>query len=158
MARHFESISIEDLKQKIDKVEYIYEAVQGDLKVNFDFENLSTSSKDFGPESLMGYHTTENGLTYCGMCAGGDWEMPVFFLVYWDGKKLRAYIPKEGNPWNSITKEAYGNDDEKDLEDVKKRYPDLIDDEDDFSMDSLDFDEDLIRKDFENRIHPKNRN
>ena len=38
----------------------------------------------------------------------------MFFIIYWDGKKLRAYVPTDGNPWNTDTKEAYGNDEEKD--------------------------------------------
>ncbi len=95
-------------------------------KCNFDMENVGELQSDFGPRGLMGYHTLDNGLTFKGLCAGGDWEIPVFFLIYWDGSKLRGYIPKDGNPWNTATKYPYGNDDDADAKNVKKRYPHLF--------------------------------
>jgi hypothetical protein len=127
-ARTFAPISIEDLKAKIDAIpdaRTLIKALWTDIKVDFDLENFSDSAKDFGPKALMGFHTESNGLTYCGFCAGGDWESPVFFAVYWDGKKLRAYVPTEGNPWNLTTKKAYGNDEVVDGEDAHKRWPNI---------------------------------
>ena len=48
------------------------------------------------------------------MNAGGDWEFPVCFVMYWDGKELRAYIPKDGNAWNKKQKTAYGSEEDMD--------------------------------------------
>ena len=51
------------------------------------------------------------------MMAGGDWEQPVYFICYLDDKKrIRFFSPKPGNTFNPLTKEAFGNDDEKDDE------------------------------------------
>ena len=161
--RNFAKISIEDLLAKIKKVQgnkhdcvrAMAEHLKSDIKVVFDCENTSDSPKRFGPTPLMGFHTESNGFTYCGMCAGGDWEHPVFFCVYWDGKKLRAYVPTEGNPWNSITKEAYGNDEVADLKDARKRWPDKFDeDTEEVESDEFEHDPELIRKDMLERILP----
>lgn len=152
MSRKFAPISIEELKKKIDSVGDMYKLVkflEKDLKVKFDLENYNNE------DGILGYHTEENGLTYYGVSAGGDWEYPVFFMVYWDGKKIRAYIPTDGNPWNTKTKEAYGNDEEEDRKNIKKRFPELIqedDDPDDFEIDSLEANDELIKKDFMSRI------
>ncbi|MBI5066052.1 hypothetical protein HZA97_07480 [Candidatus Woesearchaeota archaeon] len=100
------------------------QAIEKDLnKVSFDTENISGSAEDcdyYIPE-LIGYHTLDNGLSFLGVGAGGDWECPVFFMLYWDGSELRGYIPTEGNPWNTKTKEAYGNNEEEDPKNAFKR-------------------------------------
>lgn len=167
MSRHFVPISIADLTAKIDVFtqesvdddDYegclysLIEHLGSDIKVDFDLENVSYSSGDFGPEGLMGYHTLPNGFTFCGMCAGGDWEQPIFFCVYWDGKKLRGYVPKKGNPWNVTTKAAYGNDDGEDLKDARKRWPDKFGSGVTYlCMSQLDFDPVLITEDICARI------
>jgi len=36
-------------------------------------------------------------------------EYPVFFIVYLQDNKWRAYIPKKGNTFNYVTKKALGN-------------------------------------------------
>jgi len=110
---------------------YLEGKVEKDLKkVDFDWENYEYSPGETycDEDDIGGFHTLENGLTYLGVTAGGDWEWPLFFIIYWDGKKLRGYIPKKGNVWNSITKTAYGNDcgepeDVTDLADIKKKFP-----------------------------------
>jgi len=85
-------------------------------KVDFDWEN-----SEFGEDDLLGTHTLPNGLTYIGGLAARDWEYPVFFIIYWDGKKLRGYVPKEGNIWNTDTNQAYGNDEYSDAPNINKR-------------------------------------
>lgn len=73
---------------------------------------------------LLGFNTFKidnKDFVFLGFMAGGDWEVPVHFIIYWDGKKLRGYIPTDGNPWNTDTKEAYGNDEESDKKNIKKR-------------------------------------
>jgi hypothetical protein len=158
MSRTFAPISIDELKAKIDAVcngkgvRPLLNKLDKDIKVQFDLENVIYEETD--PNGLIGYHT-ENGLTWCGFAAGGDWEHPVFFMVYWDGKKLRGYVPTEGNPWNSITKQAYGNDEEQDLKDAKKRWPEIYTDLDrELLSDDFEFDQESIRKDFMDRIKP----
>lgn len=96
--------------------------IQSDLsKVDFDFENCDTSRDYSSYEGLMGIRTLSNGMTYLGCAAGGDWEYPVFFIIYWNGVSLRAYIPKHGNVYNYDTKTAIGNDEEADKKFLMKQ-------------------------------------
>ena len=161
MSRFFAPISMDDLKSKIDKFlededesfpHNLLEKLGNDIKVKFDCENVAISENDFGPKELIGYKTL-NGMNFFGMAAGGDWEHPVFFLVYFDGKKLRGYVPTDGNPWNTTTKEAYGNDEEADGKNAKKRWPNTYDgspvEGDDFS-----FNIEELKKDITERILP----
>ena len=86
------------------------------------------------------------------MAAGGDWETPCFFILYLDQSRLRAYIPEDGNNWNNKTKQAYGNDDEKDKENILSRYGLELD-----SMSSFEHvinSEELIKQDIIKRIKP----
>lgn len=158
MPRFFEPISIIELENKIKEVapnlfdsSYEYDDIFNlmdylgdDIKVQFDLENFDLGDQD-GSDPLVGFQTNSSGLTYLGIFAGGDWEFPVYFIVYWDGKKLRGYVPTDGNPWNTKTKTAYGNDDSDD-ENIMKRYKLSLD------KDSLSFDPKLISQDIEKRI------
>lgn len=133
--------------------------VQDLKKVNFDEENLEWEVGEgySGTKGITGFHTLPNGLTYMGVCAGGDWEAPLFYIVYFDGQELRGYIPTDGNHWNTDTKTAYGSEGEAPgIEDdeaassanVKKR----------FGVDSTealgDMDPKAILADIQNRIVP----
>ena len=81
--------------------------IEKDLaKVKFDTENVSMGNDIQAPFQVL-----PNGLAILTVQAGGDWEVPVFFIIYWDGLELRAYIPKNGNFWNRTSGVAYGNDD-----------------------------------------------
>jgi hypothetical protein len=131
-------------KRIIEKTSRMYELdeipdkVYQDLaKVEFDFENRSCSD-NFGKytKSLIGIHQTKSGITFLGCNAGGDWEQPVFFLIYWDGKEFRGYVPKEGNVYDKKKKIAFGNEDE---------------DEEDFDA-WKNFNESEILKDIEQRF------
>lgn len=160
MSRKFANISINDLEAKIKAIvgdegdSFIVQKLEKDIKVEFDTENYETTKGYAGPQSLMGYNQEENGFTYLGVCSGGDWETPIFFCVYWDGKRIRGYVPTEGNPWNTDTKTAYGNDDISDNKNIKKRYPDKFvnNKENDIEYLDLDFDEIKIKKDILERI------
>ena len=121
MSRTFAPITPGDLQRKfLDEFISVHEFLYGnslarqDLqKVDFDGENSADSADEvFQDElkSIMGLNTLDNGLTYWGMEAGGDWEHPVYFIIYWDGENLRGYVPKDGNVWNYKTKSAFGND------------------------------------------------
>ncbi len=74
-----------------------------------------------GLYKLVGFHTLPNGLTFLGIESSGDWEFPVFLIVYWDGNDLRGYVPKKGNVWNKTTNRAYGNDHTSDEEDLNEQ-------------------------------------
>lgn len=123
--------------------------IASDLKkCEFDMENVDCKSGYDGADKIAGFRTLPNGLTYLGVSAGGDWESPIFFIIYSDGKHLRAYMPKDGNPWNTDTKQAYGNDEESDNKNAKKRFG--VNHYDEAHLDA-----DLIIKDIESRIQPK---
>lgn len=112
-----------------------------DVKVNFSTEN-TTFTFNQGPtiSKLLGYNTLSNGLTFYGMRAGGDWEVPVFFIIYFDGARLRVYIPTDGNPWNTATKRAYGNSDREDEANAFKRFGTA-------DLDEIEPNEEMIEKD-----------
>lgn len=159
MPRYFAPITIEELKDRVKKCfsELVYpnrivDKLYKDLKVNFDTENFGMDD-----DVITGYHTLPSGLTFLGLWAGGDWELPVTFIVYWDGKKLRGYVPDEGNLWNKKTKEAYGNDWEADLKDAKRRWPDCVfsEDEDDDVYCFPNQDDGLMLNDIQKRILPR---
>lgn len=168
------AISIPELKKEIDKWEPwdLFCKLEKDLgKIEFDFENFS---------ELEDYRITSFGVPYLLCWAGGDWEYPVYFMIYWDGKSLRGYIPTKGNTFRKDTKTAFGSEeiddyDEADVnqtiyilsqgcpdlikdytEDELKRYiREAIDDPDiylDLLHDNLEPNEDWMIEDFESRI------
>lgn len=57
-------------------------------------ENLSTL------DSHYGYQTLKNGFSFYGMYGGPDGGGSVYFILYWDGKKVRGYVPRYGNTVN----------------------------------------------------------
>ena len=91
-------------------------------KVQFDAENVmySYNGPDIVGQNFLGVHTLDHGLTFLGVQCGGDWERPVYMILYWDGKEVRGYIPKKGNCWNYDTKTAIGNDEDADDSFIKK--------------------------------------
>jgi hypothetical protein len=131
MSRFYEKIHLADFKFRIDKLFLKYAndyefttQIETDLsKVEFDRENITTPNDElsFGGYPV-GHMTIGNDLHVYFTNAGGDWEFPVCFIIYWDGKQLRAYIPEDGNVWNKKTKMAYGNEDgEDDQEELEKQ-------------------------------------
>lgn len=98
-------------------IAYNNKQVQTDMSnIDFDLENLSAEtpavyvySGDTGSD-LCGFRTLPNGLTFCGAIAGGDWEYPLFFIIYHDGTQLRSYIPIKGNMVNCDTLSAFGSE------------------------------------------------
>lgn len=163
MRKFSQKISAEELNQKLiaawhkheehthydDSNDYEYHLtwltsqIENDLKkVSFDNENCDKQE----------FVTLSNGLVALPVRAGGDWEMPIVFFVYWDGRKLRAYIPTDGNLWNTATKEAYGNNEESDLDNGRKRgFIPEGSDEIDWELADMD----KMVQDFESRIEFK---
>jgi len=134
-------------------------ALNKDIKVRFDTENSdSDNGSHYG--NLVGFHTLDNGFSFLGFAAGGDWEAPVFFLIYWDGKKLRGYVPTKGNVFNTDTMQAFGNDGKADAKNLIKRSlatkEDFSDNESDdgeaYSEDAPEFDWKEIEADIKERI------
>lgn len=46
----------------------------------------------------------------CGCIGGGNWGKELLIIVYYDGKKLRVYVPTCGNLWRLDTKEVLNED------------------------------------------------
>jgi len=118
------------------------------LKIQFDFENSFIEPEDWmGHINLVGFH--ELHIPFLGCMAGGDWEEPVFFIIYHDGKKFRGYVPVCGNVFNRDTNEAIGNDEETDYEFLSKEMPGI---EHDPEMMEFDYHWPSIKKDILFRI------
>ena len=103
------------------------ESIMKDRKILVDTENISHQNdnglfykKHSIGDSLVGFHTFENGFTFLGIVMGGDWEFPIFTILYDDGKKIRCYTPSYGNPFNLDTKTAFGSEYESDNVDFDK--------------------------------------
>lgn len=107
-------------------------------KVDFSLENIIVDDPD--PYRYVGFHTLDTGLTFLGLMCGGDWEFPVFAIIYHDGKKFRGYVPNRGNAFHHDVKAAYGS------------HPD--DPGEDFEYDEIleKIDNDAILDDIRNRI------
>lgn len=129
-------------------------------KIRFDYENVTCNHDDpFGKreekeDNLVGYHTLDNGFTFLGVQAGGDWERPVFFILYLDHKGvLRGYIPSDGNVFNPIFKTAYGSEGDSSLEfdevtlikKCKEAFPDVDPNEIDEEIKKLCADDDIFK-------------
>lgn len=158
--RQYSPISVEELAKKMEKWENPHDMVEElgkDLKCRFDLENFEQSEDHYNKElkGLTGCVQLENDLTICGITSGGDWEHPVYFIVYWDGNKLRGYVPTDGNPWNTTTKKAYGNDDNADLKNAKKRWKEIFNDAEEVDSCDFSFDGKLIKADILARFEKK---
>jgi len=82
-------------------------------KVKVDYENVAVEK----------YLTLASGVSIALVSVGGDWEIPMLFAFYFDGKKFRGYVPSKGNVYNHTLKQAYGNaDEDEDNADALKHY------------------------------------
>ena len=103
----------ESLVHKVNELLILPEIEKDLSKIIFDNENITTTDS-FGNNAegnpLIGFQTFENGFTFLGVEAGGDWEYPIFFIIYSSNEKLRAYIPSCGNMVNLDTKTAFGSE------------------------------------------------
>jgi len=81
-------------------------------KVQFDWENCGC---DLERDTPCGFWVTPEGVPTLGCYAGGDWEDPVFFVLYPESEtSIRAYMPKAGNTYNLKNKTAWGSGDDGD--------------------------------------------
>lgn len=127
MPRKYKKMDQDELMQKLfsfcnDDELFIkdllsYPSVQKDIgKVSFSLENVIPEklTSDFHPYFKDYGLCTVGDFSFFGLWAGGDWQHPVFFILYWyDDKKLRAYIPKDGNQYHKKEKRAYTSKDER---------------------------------------------
>lgn len=160
--RPFKEEKEEDLEIDLSCCRRVDKIREGLQRVSFDFENYECT-----PGSSMGRFENLLGPRYfgkipaVGCAAGGDWEYPVFFIIYvdQDGTTLRSYIPKDGNTWNYDLGLAFGNDEMADADFLKKLVtairPDLsveIIEEVVLRGAEIMFDENKIIKDIEDNI------
>jgi hypothetical protein len=126
---------------------YLTQSIEKDLsKVDFDCENATINPTEFNVgrvNKVVGFNELSNGLSYLGVLAGGDWEFPVFFALYFDGNKLRGYIPNKGNVWNNQTKAALGNYEKEDQQWLTKNG---FKSKDDVKLDQNKIEENLLSR------------
>lgn len=123
-------------------------------KINVDFEN-ALMDQDPAYSKIMGLQTLPNGFTFLGGIIGGDWQLPVYAIIYHDGKSFRGYIPNHGNTYNPYNKSAFGDDPEVDRQFMKDNYPDSVPDDAMFPEDMQDiirFDPDVLLKEIQTRL------
>lgn len=60
---------------------------------NLYMENVDTSKKN----DLIGFRTLDNGFTFLGISGCADYNNASYFIIYYDGKNIRGYVPKYGN-------------------------------------------------------------
>lgn len=131
-------------------------------KIEVNFENYGPAEEFYGySDSDFDYRAdylhenlpilmTKSGVPYLCCSGGGDWEVPVVFMIYWDGKCFRGYIPTKGNPWNTKIKAAFNNDTEADNKFIHAQgYPDFDMEE---GPEGVVADIDMCIEDFESRI------
>lgn len=117
-----------------------------------DMLNVDDENTEF---SLYEY----NGVEYVTIFIGGDAEVPVIMIIYFDvNGDLRAYVPFSGNYFNHDTRSSIGHDavfcdDVEDIKFLMNNYPDLVaqakgedysDEDDDFNEDDDWDDEDWL--------------
>lgn len=159
----------DNLYQFIQEICYSVPSVKNDMKININMENLESSFK-----------MTSTGVPYIFNEATSDYSTWMVFMIYWDGKKFRAYIPTYGNPWNTDIKEQLGEYPEEDIKFISKQLGgesklkevlnDILTNEgyDDIDVDDIDpeealynllqntvFDEKMCVEDFEARLTVK---
>lgn len=120
-------------------------------KIDFTCENIDTERNN---GNLLGFQTLYSGFSFVGCIAHDDHELAVFFIIYWDGKAFRAYIPNNGNVYNTYNKSAFGADYDEDLRWMKDTFPGkynrfditMLDDE------GIEFDWKILKQEIETRI------
>lgn len=137
--RNAVQMSMEDFEDKVEQlfdkygdiqdVVYSEPNINKDMKVSINMENYEYS-----------YKMTSTGVPYLLVESASDYSPWMLFMIYWDGKKFRAYIPTYGNTWNTKTKEALGENPEDDakfiMSQINKKDLDL-------DMDEFDNPEDI---------------
>lgn len=136
-------------KNKLNKKSKYASALYDDIwdgKYKFDTENV---------DAFGGIKMSKKGFPYIQCDAGGDWECPVCFFVYFDGNKFRGYVPLKGNALNRNEKHAFsGGGNEPDAKFVQKELG-LSYEEADHMCDDIDYNVDACLEDFLSRVEVK---
>lgn len=95
--------------------------------VNKDFGIISVEPENFEAYADDGPDKTPDGVEYIIMRMGGDGEIPVYYIVYFDEDEyLRCFLSYKGNKFNFDDMCAFGEDDAADSCDALKHYPDCV--------------------------------
>lgn len=104
------------MRQCVEAENQVYQDI---TKIQVDFENVGCT---LGKKDPVGFWSTSTGIPVLGCHVGGDWEDPVFFVLYPEtATTIRAYVPKDGNTYVLKTKTAYGNDKDEDPEENPRK-------------------------------------
>ncbi len=69
--------------------------LKNERSIEFDCENITVDPRRI--PGATGFHAIGE-VNFLGCVAGGDWEHPVFFILYTDtGGDMAMYIPVAGN-------------------------------------------------------------
>lgn len=71
---------------------------------------------DYDLENMMAYYCEKEGISFFKAVCGGDWELPVHFLIYWSPKeeRLKGFFPRDdSNTYNTLYDCAYGSESNK---------------------------------------------
>ena len=119
----YRPLTIQEFQSQDHKKEFS-KVVSSKEVVDHDIENIE-KKKSFGNvigTDLAGYHFIGD-FCFLGISCGGDWEIPIFLIVYIDeNDALRSYIPIAGNCFNIDAMSAFGNEEEKITVDFWKKY------------------------------------
>lgn len=132
----YKSMTPEEFINLFSNSKHITKKVLEDLKsfVNFDLENCSSTTlfgKSIDNVKMVNYQNIGD-FPFCGYTAGGDWEHPLFFIVYYDENELRGYVPTCGNIFYLPEKAAFGSTDaerEQIVSYIKKEFPQYSEEE-----------------------------
>lgn len=86
----------------------IYDGELGVPGSNVKFMNVDATER-FGDVYKAGFDEIDGVPVYVAV-AGGDWEFPVCYMVYWNGVGLDYFVPSVGNVYNNMTNTAYGSE------------------------------------------------
>lgn len=134
--------------------EFRYKDGKSLSKLKDDLKKITHDLENCDVKGGLRHH---DGLPYILMSAGGDWEFYIYFMIYYDGKNFRGYIPEHGNVYNRDTMTAIGNDHEADRKFVYNNLKKYISDEDDDelatrALRNLSYIDEEIIEDFEKRV------
>lgn len=124
-------------------------------KVLFDTENWTRfDDAEAYSKYPVGYRHLGDGLHVFFVNAGGDWEFPICFVLYWDGSAIRGYIPNDGNAYHKAAKAAYGSVCDSDHYDPERDGDDPDGDVDSPAVEAM-INHTLMFHDIEERIKPR---
>lgn len=137
-------MTVADLETEVDDIDR--DNYEDDIlnEVGVDFENNELENREM-----------INGIPVQWCYCGGDWEMPVYYVLYiGEDGQVHAYVPRKGNTYNDDYNCAFGS--ESDYEDYvpeDKRRPEVGEDEDeDYDYEEPEPDYDLMREDIKQWI------